>query len=93
MTPFAVLAPALAIRAAAFNASLTGSPVWVSGAGRGLGFETFAPGRGLAVGRGLGFAAAGAGFGAEPEARLSLRVPGRERGRFPSNPGSSLIGR
>jgi hypothetical protein len=60
-------------------------------------------GLGLALGRGLGFAVeafavegfgfAAAGLAAAPDARLSLRVPGRERGRFPSNPGSSLMNR
>ena len=59
--------------------------------GRVLGVGPFGPvlaptGPGLA---GLGLAA----LALEPVARLSLRVPGRERGRFPSNPGSSFIGR
>jgi hypothetical protein len=37
------------------------------------------------------FAPAAAGAGAAPARRLSLRTPGRDRGRLPSTPGSSLF--
>lgn len=42
---------------------------------------------------GEAFAATGAasGAGPEPPARLLLRLPGRDRGRFPSTPDPSLL--